>query len=128
MSYYRAALAAARSGNLTFAVRLVKCSLILKENTTSAMHLYQLLRSRDTINKEALKKARSLVERQKYKKALRINLPKTTRGHTIRGLLYMQLGHYGSARKEFALALALDTGNELAKRAFFTTFHNPKAR
>jgi Flp pilus assembly protein TadD len=54
---------------------------------------------------------------RRYRKALRVRLPKTSRSHTIRGLLYAQTGRFRRARGEFALALTLDTGNDLAKRA-----------
>ena len=44
MSYYRAALAAARSGDLTSAERLVRASLASGENAPNAPRLQELLR------------------------------------------------------------------------------------
>ena len=117
MSYYRAALAAARAGDLSAAAQLVRCSLVLKEDAPYAMRLYGLLRSNADIGEKALSRLRTLVARSKYKRALRVRLPNTSKAHTIQGLLYAELGLRFAAREEFALALALDTGNDLARRA-----------
>ena len=116
MSYYRAALAAARVGDLTAAARLVKCSLLFCENAPSAIRLSQLLESRAAIDSRAMNDLRSLVDAREYKKALKVKLPRSTKGHTIRGLIMAKLGRRRAARREFALALALDTGNNLARR------------
>ena len=120
MSYYRAALAAARTGKLTAAVHYVQCSLTIKEDAPSAAFLYELLRANADINTKTLSKLRTHVAKSKYKRALRVRLPNTTKAHTIRGLLYAELGLRFAAREEFALALALDTENDLARRALLT--------
>ena len=117
MSYYRAALAAARTGNLTAAERLARCSLLVSEDAPSASRLYELLRSNAEAGAIAFSKLQESVKGKKYKKALKIRMPGTSKVHTIRGLLYAELGHRYAAREEFALALALDTGNALARSA-----------
>ena len=117
MSYYRAALAAARAGNLTAAERLVKCSILVNEDAPSASKLHELLQSNAELGTDALRKLRALVKNGKYKKALKIRMPSISKTHTVRGLLYAHLGHRYAAREEFALALALDTGNALARSA-----------
>ena len=117
MSYYRAALAAARAGKLATATRLVQCSLILREDAPSAARLYELLMGNAAVGDKTLVRLRTLVKKCKYKKALRVRLPNTTKAHTIRGLLFAELGLRFAAREEFALALALDTENNLARRA-----------
>jgi tetratricopeptide (TPR) repeat protein len=104
MSYYRAALAAANMGDLTNAAHLTQCSLALGEDTPSAAYLLELINHQDMIDAKALK----------------VKLPQTSKAHTIRGLLYAKIGRARRAREEFALALTLDTGNELAKRALAT--------
>ena len=117
MSCYRAALASARAGDLTGAARLARCSVALAEDAPGAVRLLELLRQQNTIDGAALTRLRTLTNARQYGRASWIKLPQTSKAHTIRGLLYAQLGLMGSARKEFALALALDTGNDLAKRA-----------
>ena len=117
MSYYRAALAAARIGKLTTAARFIQRSLALKEPAPSAARLYELLQRNAEIDVVAVRKLRAHVKKCKYKKALRVRMPDNTKAHTIRGLLYAELGIYFAAREEFALALALDTENDLARRA-----------
>ena len=117
MSYYRAALAAAKNGDLTAASRLVQCSIALGEDAPSAERLRDLLHSNTIIGEDALVKLRELAGRRKYAKSLRVRLPDTSKAHTIRGLLFARIGRRRAARREFALALALDAGNELARRA-----------
>ena len=116
MSYYRAALAAAKNGDLTAASRLVCCSIAIGEDAPSAEHLYKLLQSQNAIGSEALGRLRELVCYRKYAKALRVRLPDTAKAHTIRGLLFARIGRHNAARKEFALALKIDAGNEIAVR------------
>ena len=117
MSYYRAALAAACTGDLSGAARLARCSLLLREDAPSAVCLLELLKRHDMIDAEALNRLRTLTDAGRYKKALKVKLPRTSKAYTIRGLLYARAGRYRNAREEFALALTLDTGNELAKQA-----------
>ena len=120
MSYYRAALSAARSGKLAAAARLAQCSLIIKEDASSAMHLCDLLRRNAAIETKTLNRLRALAEKHKYKKALRVRMPDNSKAHTIRGLLCAMLGWRFSARGEFALALAQNSENDLARRALLS--------
>lgn len=117
MSYYRAALAAASAGDLSAAARLTRCSLLLGEDAPSAACLLELLKQQAIIEPEALTRLRALTDAHSYKKALKVKLPQTAKAYTMRGLLYAQMGRYRKARKEFGLALKLDTGNDLAKQA-----------
>jgi len=119
MSYYRAALAAANSGDYSAAARFVRCSLALGEDAPSAARLLNLLQQNERRDGHAnlLGRLRTPVDAGKYKKALRIRLPSTTETHTIRGLLYAIIGRRRAAREEFAVALTLDSGNHLAKQA-----------
>ena len=120
MSYYRAALAAACKGDLTAAARLAECSVVIGEEAPSAPRLLELLLSKAAVDAGAEAKAgamdklRELTENRKYRKALRLHLPNTTKSYTIRGLLYAQSGRPSAARESFALALALDSGNDTA--------------
>ena len=116
MSYYRAALAAARSGDLTNSARLAQYSLSLNEEA-DANGLLELLRQQNSIDAETLDRLRILITARRYRKALKIKLPQTSKVHTIRGLLYAQMGRHRKARTEFAQAIVLDTGNDLAKLA-----------
>ena len=88
MSCYRAALAAASMGDLTAAARLAECSLVFSCNPSSA-RLLEILRPQIRLVRE----------------------------HNIIGLRYALSGRYRKAQKQFKLALALDTGNDLARRA-----------
>ena len=117
MSYYRAALAAARKGDMTAATMLVQCSIATGEDAPSAMQLRALIRRKTAVGEDKLEILRGLVRKRKYGKALKVRLPNTAKAHTIRGLLFARLGRRRAARREFALALALDTGNTLARRA-----------
>jgi len=117
LSYYRAALASARMGDFTAAARLVQCSLVFKEDAPYTRRFLELLRGNADIDASILSRLLTLTEKQKYKKALKIRLPVNTKAHTIRGLLYAELGNFPAARQQFALALALDTGNTLARNA-----------
>ena len=117
MSYYRAALAAAQKGDKTAALRFVQCSIASKEDAPSALRLFHILRVGTSVDLDSLKSLRRLTENSKFKKALKVKLPYTSKSRTIRGLLYAQLGRRLDARREFALALAMDTGNDLARRA-----------
>ena len=123
LSYYRAALSAAKMGDLTAASRLVQCSIAFGENAPSAERLHRLLQINHRIRKKKLEKLRKLVARGKCARALRVRLPDTAKAHTIRGLLYARIGRRRAALDEFALALALDAGNELAKRAILALAH-----
>ena len=116
MSYYRAALAAAKKGDLTAASRFVRCSIAIEEDAPSAAHLFKLLQSKNAIGAEALGRLREHVRNRKYAKALRVRLPDTAKAHAIRGLLFARIGRHNAARKEFALALEIDSGNEIAVR------------
>jgi tetratricopeptide (TPR) repeat protein len=126
MSFYRAALAAAYTGNLSGAARLAQCSLLLKEGAPSAGCLLELLNQHGMIDMETLSRLRTLTDARRYKKALKVKLPKTSKAHTIRGLLYAQIGRYRNAREEFALALTLDRGNDLARQAQLHCFENKR--
>ena len=117
MSYYRVALAAACAGNLTASLRFVRISLLLGEDSPNAERLLELLVSKTEIPKYALEALRAVLQSRKYYKGLRIRLPKTSKAHTIRGLLFAQIERFGAARKEFTRALAIDTGNEIARKA-----------
>ena len=114
--YYRAALAAAKNGDLTAASRLVCCSIATGEKAPSAKLLYFLLQKENAVGAKSLAELRELVHDRKYAKALRVSLPNTAKAHTIRGLLFARIGRRGAAAKEFSLALALDAGNDIAKR------------
>ena len=117
MYYYRAALASAYAGNLTSASRLVKCSIMLKEDVPSAAYLLDLLNQNARIETDVMDRLRVLVNASQYKKALKIKLPQTSKAYTIRGLLYAQMGVYRKAANEFAMAITLDKGNDLAGQA-----------
>lgn len=118
ISYYRAALAAAFAGDLTNAVRLVRCSLALREEAPYAERLLELLhQQRDHLDADTLNRLHMLTVDGRYKKALQMKLPQSSQAHTIRGLLYALIGRYRHAREEFALSLALDKGNDLAQQA-----------
>jgi len=120
MSYYRAALATAKTGNLTEATRLVQLSITLGEEAPSATQLWGLLQLSSNPFERAgdLESLRELVEGGQYRKALKMRFSKTSKAHTIRGLLYALRGRRRAARKEFTIALTLDRGNEVAWRAF----------
>lgn len=117
MSYYRSALAAACTGDLTNAARLIRCSIALDEGAPSAARLFNLLERQFQIDAEALEHLRTLTGARMYKKALKVKLAQTSRAHTIRGLLYAQIGRRRKAREEFIQALSLDKGNDLAMQA-----------
>ena len=117
LSFYRAALAAACQGDLTTASRLVRCSVAFGEDAPSAAYLYELLQGADRIGADTLGRLRALFANRKYVKALFVRLPDTAKAHTIRGLLFARLGFRRAARYQFALALSMDTGNDLAKAA-----------
>ena len=117
MCYYRAALSAASAGDLSSAAVLVKYSILLKEDAPCALRLLEILQRQNRIDKSALIRLRVLTDARRYKKALWIKMPQTSRAFAIRGLLYAQTGRYRKAREAFSLALALDTGNDLARRA-----------
>ena len=117
MKYYRAALAAASMGSHAEATRLVQCSIVLQENAANAPRLLELLQNQNKIEPASLSQLKKLTASGQYKKALKIELPKTSKTHTIRGLLLATLRDYPRAKVEFALALALDSGNNLAKQA-----------
>ena len=119
MSFYRAALAAAAMGDISAALRLVQCSIECGEDAPSAPYLLELLSGVDVFDEDVLIKLRALVDCHEYSKALKLRLPKTASAHVIRGLLLARIGRRRAARSEFARALALDTGNELAKRAIW---------
>jgi len=119
LSYYRAALAAANNGCLDDAARLVKCSVLINENAPNNIKLLELLQSQTKIPHETLVVLRKYVESAQYKKALKTELPKTSKAHTIRGLLYALLKDYHKAKKEFIEAIRLDSGNIMARQALF---------
>ena len=116
MSYYRAALASAYLGNLTSAVRLVQCSILVKENAPSAVYFLKLLKSQDEIDTKTTRQLLALIKQRNYKKALKVNLPQTSKAYTIRGLLYAQMGRRKNATQALSMALTLNTGNKLAKQ------------
>jgi hypothetical protein len=117
MSYYRAALAAAHSGNLTEALRLVKCSIATGENAPMADRLHRLLRIKTEIPVKAGKRLRELAVKKRYRKALRLQLPDAVNAHVARGLICCALGWRLAAQRELNLALLADSGNDLARRA-----------
>ena len=114
--YYRAALAAAKNGDLTAASRFVCCSIATAEKAPSAKLLYFLIQKENAVGEKSLAELRELVRSRKYAKALRVPLPDTSKAHTIRGLLYARIGRRGAAAKEFSLALEHDAGNDIARR------------
>ena len=123
MSYYRAALAAANKGDMETALRLAQCSIALKEDAPSAVRLLTLLQDSAGAGAGlgegacvgALTILRGLIEGGKYKKALKVKLPPTSKSHTIHGLLYALLGRRRAALDSFTQALVMDTGNIVAK-------------
>jgi len=117
MNYYRAALAAANQGYLSEATRLVHCSILLQENAANAPRLLALLQEQNKIEPKILNRLRELTNTGQYKKALKIELPKTSKAHAIRGLLFAHLKYYRKAKEEFGIAVALDSGNSLAKQS-----------
>jgi len=117
MSYYRAALAAADAGCLFEATRLVQYSILMRENAVNAPRLLELLQNQNKIDPNTLNRLRELVNAGQYKKALKIELPKTSKAYTIRGLLLAKIKDYRRAKEEFAIAIALDCGNHSAKKA-----------
>ena len=117
MSFYRAALSAASAGDLSAAARYANCSIALGEDAPSAQRLVKLLRKRMEITKKKQRRLRKLVDSNKYKKALKVKLPNTAKAHTIRALLYAKLKRRRLAQEEFALALAQDIGNDVARQA-----------
>ena len=145
MSYYRAALAAAHKGDLSAALRLVQCSLAFEEDAASAEQLYNLLsgctglvsgkpgvqplagyagasgsssRTESGMPEtgEAFGVLRGLAESGRYREALKVSLPHCSKSHAVRGFLYALTGHRRAALREFAFALAMDTGNDAARR------------
>ena len=120
MSFYRAALAAANSGDLTAAARLARVSLAIGEGEPNAAQLLNLLDHRAgtaIASKGGWDRVRAMVAGRRYRRALLVRLPRTAASYNIRGLLYAMVGCRRAARKQFALALALDTGNALARQA-----------
>lgn len=117
MRYYRAALAAAAQGDISSAVYFVRCSMLLNEDAPNAARLLNLLEQQNTIEAETLNRLRVLINARKYRKALKIELPKTSKAHTVRGLLFAQLKQYRSAKEELTAALLLNSGNNIAKQA-----------
>ena len=117
MSFYRAALASARTGDLSGAARLARCALSLEQEAPRAARLLELLRRQNHIDPDTLERLRTLSGSGKYKKALKIRLPQNAKAHTIRGLLYARAGRFDKAREEFVSAITLDAGNLLAKQA-----------
>ena len=117
--YYRAALAAAGAGDMTKAARLSAASAAFGEEAPSAQALRELLRQKSDPPEaaEPAARLRELVQSRQYKKALKIRLPGTSKCHAMRGLLYALLNRCRAARREFAAALVLDSGNETARRA-----------
>ena len=145
MSYYRAALAAAHQGDLSTALRLVRCSLVFEEDAPSAERFFALLNGCAGLvdgkpgtpppagcagessgsgstegttpgSDDAFGVLRGLAESGRYREALKVRLPHTSKSHTIRGFLYALTGLRRDAISEFALALAMDTGNDAARR------------
>jgi hypothetical protein len=104
---------------MTAAARLAWLSIALGEEAPSAERLQNLLRQNGRAFGEAdsLGRLRELAEGRQYRKALKIDLADTSKGHTMRGLLYALLDRRRNARNEFAAALALDSGNQVALRA-----------
>ena len=88
VNYYRAALAAANTGDLTTAKRLASCCEILQQENRAAK-LLELIEPQITLVRE----------------------------HNIRGLNYAKRGHYRRALKQFDAATRLDCGNLLARQA-----------
>jgi tetratricopeptide (TPR) repeat protein len=133
MSYYRAALAAAQTGDLATANRLANYSVALGENAPNAERLREIIAVaviglRDIGDADARSKLRSLVSAGHYKKALRVRLPNTAAAHNARGLLFAALGRRRSSRREFKLALSLCPSNELACRALAACLRHARAK
>ena len=123
MSYYRAALAAAATGNKTAAIHLVQYSIAINEDAPSAMRLLELLQSQTEIDANERKMLSELAGKKEHKKALKtlkalkIN---TSKAHVAQGLLLALIGRKRAACKELYRALELDTGNEIARQALGT--------
>ena len=141
MSYYRAALAAANSGDLTGAFRLANIAIALEISPSPAAIKLQellkrqiapacgaaatepwamLLRGRRNEPTSALgtdARLAELIKGRRYKEALKTHLPESSKARTIRGLLYAASGKRRRACAEFIKALSLDSGNDTARRA-----------
>lgn len=117
MSYYRAALKAASINDLSEAARLARCSIAFNEAAPDNIRLLKLIEKKNGINEAALRSLRPLILKGRYRKALKVKLPPTSKAYTVRGLLYARIGCSRKAKKAFIKALILDTGNEAAKRA-----------
>ena len=117
MSFYRAALASARRGDLSSADRFVRCSLQLGEDAPHAQELHQLLQSRIGMDAGDIDKIAGFVAKKRLRKALKVKPLNSVKAHYVRGLIYAVSGRRRMARREFAVALTMDTGNELAREA-----------
>jgi len=117
--YYRAALAAAKAGDYTAALRLARISAALGEEAPSAPRLLELLQKNEAAfeTADAQNRMRELAKSRRYRKALKVPLTGAPKSHTIKGMLYALLGRNRAARSEFAAALALNPGDETALRA-----------
>ena len=122
MSYYRAALAAAAKNDLTMAIGFVRCSIAFGEDAPSAEHLLDILHGRVFINTEERNRLNGLLSNNKFRKAAREKLADTVEAHLIRGLLYAHLKRHRLAMEEVSRALAMDVGNELARRTLEALF------
>ncbi|MCL1914049.1 MAG: hypothetical protein FWG10_09275 [Eubacteriaceae bacterium] len=120
MGYYRAALAAANAGNLTGALRLARLSIAFGEEAENAPRLIEIISGRmgaNSMSGPEWGKLRTLAEGQKYMRAQFVKLPESVAAYNAKGLIYAQLGFTKAAIKQFCKALAMDTGNILAKQA-----------
>ena len=116
LGYYRAALSAAKAGDLSTATRLAFCSITFNEDAPAG-ELIDLIRQHQLIPEEDLKTISELVSQKQYKKALKVKLPENATAKAIRGLLFALMDCHRNAIEEFSAALVYDTGNDLAKRA-----------
>ena len=117
MSYYRVALAFALRSNLTKAAEYVNISLMLNENEPGAKRLKKLLARQNYLDPDVRKHLWELIRLRRFKKALKVRLPKTSKAYTIRGFLFAAAGRYSNAINELTKALLLDIGNEQAQQA-----------
>jgi len=101
MSYYRASLAEAKTGNLNRAYNLALCSLCLDENIPKASQLIEMLSVQIIHEREIYLTLKTTVDNKKYREALKIKLPDTKKAHIIRGMLYIKTGRLIKAYKTF---------------------------
>ena len=94
MSYYRAALAAAREGKYAAAMSLVECSILLEEENPSAIKLKNLLQDRK--KSDIYIELRSLKDYCDSKSNLQLRVSKTFEKSNMHGFIRLSLGRSGT--------------------------------